>query len=162
MSSAMPVDPASRASQSAPPAEPADLGLGIVGSIIGTILAAVIGAFVGAVTTVLHRQWIVGGIPLGLIVAILLAGCLLAGFRFAFDSRLVAGGAALGALGATALLAVRGPGGSVLVVDDALGWTWSIAPTVIALVVLAWPRLARRRSPRPAPVAVSGGDLPNE
>ncbi|GAB3409069.1 hypothetical protein GCM10027515_27190 [Schumannella luteola] len=162
MSSAAPVDPASQAPQEAAHDDQPDLGLGIAGSVIGTILAAVIGAFVGAVTTVLHRQWIVGGIPLGLLLAIVLAGCLLAGFRFAFDSRLVAGGAALGVLGATALLALRGPGGSVLVVNDALGWTWSIAPTLIALVVLAWPRLVRRPLPRTPRAAVSGGGFPSE
>jgi len=162
MSSAAPVDPASQATQEAGFDDQPDLGLGIAGSVIGTILAAVIGAFVGAVTTVLHRQWIVGGIPLGLLLAIVLAGCLLAGFRFAFDSRLVAGGAALGVLGATALLALRGPGGSVLVVNDALGWTWSIAPTLIALVVLAWPRLVRRPLPRTPRAAVSGGGFPSE
>ncbi|TPW75833.1 hypothetical protein [Schumannella soli] len=162
MSSAVPVDPASHAAQQDPHDDQPDLGLGIIGSIVGTLLAAAIGAFVGAVTTVLHRQWIVGGIPLGLLIAIVLAGCLLAGFRFAFDSRLVAGGAALGVLGATALLALRGPGGSVLVVNDALGWTWSIAPTVIALVVLAWPRLARRTQPRTPRPAVSGGGTPSE
>ncbi|TPW73127.1 hypothetical protein [Schumannella sp. 10F1B-5-1] len=129
-----------------------DAGLGIIGSIVGAVLAVAIGAFVGGVLTVLHRQWRIGGegLPLGLVVAIVLAACLLAGFRFAFDSRIVAGGAAVGLLGATALLALRGPGGSVLVADDAIGWTWAVAPTVIALVVLAWPRIVRRRNPAPS------------
>ncbi|WBU38126.1 hypothetical protein [Homoserinibacter sp. YIM 151385] len=106
---------------------------------LGAVAAALVGLAAGAIATFVHRQWL----PLGLIAGLLVVACLLTGFRVVFDSRLVAGAAALGVLGASGLLALPGAGGSVLVADSVEGYVWAIGPTVIALVVLAWPRLAR-------------------
>jgi hypothetical protein len=115
--------------------------LGVVATIVLCVLVGAIGVFVGVVTTFTHRQLP----PVGLAAGIAIVGCLLAGARLVFGSRIVAGAAAAGLLGAVAVLSLPGAGGSVVVSDDAAGWTWAIATPLIAAVVLAWPRM------RPAP-----------
>ncbi|MET0302866.1 MAG: hypothetical protein ABW040_02345 [Microbacteriaceae bacterium] len=110
--------------------------------VLGSVLAALIGAFVGAVTTFTHRQYVPFGIIIGLAIVVLV----LVGFRLIFGSRIVAGAAALGILGVSALLSLPGAGGSVLVVDGTLGYVWAFGPALIALLVLAWPRVPTRRT----------------
>lgn len=105
------------------------------------VFALAIGAAVGFVTTFTHRQYV----PWGLVAGLAIIAALIAGFRLVFDSRVIAGASAVGIVGATALLMLPGAGGSVFVLDDALGWTWAIAPTLVALVVVAWPSRRRLR-----------------
>ena len=87
--------------------------LGLTATIIASVFAAVIGAGVGIITTFTHRLLP----PLGLIAGLLIVGALIAGFRLVFDSRIIAGAAAVGVLAAIAVLALPGAGGSVLVAD---------------------------------------------
>lgn len=111
------------------------------------VLAAVLGAFVGATLTVAHQATVdVLGfrIPWGIIAALVITGALLAGLRIVFQTRVVAGAAALGLLGAAALLSVRSAGGSVLVPDNAIGYAFTFGPVLIAGLVLAWPQFAGR------------------
>lgn len=125
-----------------------DRRLGPAGTAIGVVLAIMIGLFTGTVTTFVHRQW-AHPIPWGLIIGLAVIACVIAGFRLVFDSRVIAAAAAVGVLGALSILALQGPGGSALVIDDDLGWTWVIGPTVIAAIVLAWPRIRRPESRAP-------------
>ena len=103
---------------------------------LASVFAFAIGVAVGFVTTFTHRQYQ----PWGLIAGIVVIAALVAGFRLVFDSRVIAASAALGVIAATALLTLPGAGGSVFVVSDPIGWTWAIAPTLLAVTVVAWPR----------------------
>ena len=114
--------------------------LGLSATIIASAFAAVIGAGVGVITTFTHRQLP----PLGLIAGLLIVAALVAGFRLAFDSRIIAGAAGLGVLAAVAVLALPGAGGSVVVADGALGYVWVLGVPLIVATVVAWPGFRRR------------------
>ena len=45
-----------------------------------------------------------------------------------------------------ALLTLPGPGGSVLVTGDLVGTIWAVGPALIAVLVVAWPRLPAPRA----------------
>ena len=109
---------------------------------IATGMGVLVGAFVGGLATFTHRQWRVpiGGFrpPLGLVVGLVLVVLVVAGLRLAF-TRVVAFGGAVGAVAAIALLAIPGAGGTAVVVGDAIGLTWVLAPAAVCAVVLAWP-----------------------
>lgn len=115
----------------------------MIARIISAVLAFAVGGAVGFVLTFTHRQYVVGGVPWGLIGALAIVAALLVGMRFAFADRIAPVAAGAGVLGATALLATRSVGGSVLVADDVLGYVWAIGPAAITLVV------ALVRAPRP-------------
>jgi N-acetyl-1-D-myo-inositol-2-amino-2-deoxy-alpha-D-glucopyranoside deacetylase len=84
-----------------------------------------------------------------------IAAVLLVGLRLAFDTRFVAGSAAIGLLLAVGVLALTGPGGSVLVLADDPGLVWAYGPAILVVLVLAWPRswaivrATMRRRPAP-------------
>jgi N-acetyl-1-D-myo-inositol-2-amino-2-deoxy-alpha-D-glucopyranoside deacetylase len=121
----------------------ADYSVG--GRIATYAVALVAGGLFGAIGTVSH-QITVGSFPLGAILALLLVLALLAGFRLFFDSRLVGIAAAVGVVAVTALLTGPGSGGSALIPANAAGYSWTFGPTIIALIVLAWPQLPQRRA----------------
>jgi N-acetyl-1-D-myo-inositol-2-amino-2-deoxy-alpha-D-glucopyranoside deacetylase len=113
----------------------------VLATVLASIFGIIIGAAVGLVTTFTHHQFA----PWGLVAGLAVIAALLAGFRLVFDSRIIAAAAALGVLLATAaLVLIPGAGGTALVVDDAIGWIWAIAPTVIAVVIVSWPRHAQK------------------
>jgi len=120
------------------------------------VLAAVTGAGVGFVLTFTHRQYVVElagvPIPLGLIGGLAVVAALLAGMRLAFGERIAPLAAALGVIVASAILAVPGASGSILVFDDPLGYAWAVGPTVVAFVVLGWPERRRRPVEPRAPI----------
>ncbi len=131
------------------------------------VVATVLGAFAGVTLTAAHQATTAVGsltIPWGIITAVAVTAALLAGLRLVFETRIVAGCAAVGLLGASALLAIQTSGGSVLVPANAAGYTWTYAPVVIAAIVLAWPRFTRPvPSLRPGNIratASKGSDLP--
>jgi N-acetyl-1-D-myo-inositol-2-amino-2-deoxy-alpha-D-glucopyranoside deacetylase len=122
----------------------ADLGLGA--KIVTCLLALVLGVFVGATLTVAHQAAVtVAGvrIPWGIIASIVITAALIVGLRIVFETRIVAGVAALGLLGASAFLALQSSGGSILVPDNTIGYVWTFAPVIIAGLALAWPRVRR-------------------
>jgi N-acetyl-1-D-myo-inositol-2-amino-2-deoxy-alpha-D-glucopyranoside deacetylase len=122
----------------------------LVGLAVAIVLALVVGGFAAAVTTFVHRQWVLQlgpvPIPLGLIAGLLILLCVTAGFRLTFG-RPVALAAGIGAVAAIGVLALPGAGGSAVVLGDALGWTWAIAPVVLAVVVVLWPAARVGRAP---------------
>ena len=122
---------------------------------IGTyLLAGLIGVIYGAVATLGHRQVLRIGdvvIPWGLAAALVGVLALLVGIRLVAGGRSVAAAAAVGLVGIVALLTLPGPGGSVLVAGDVTGTVWAVGPALIAVLVVAWPKLPERRT------AVAGG-----
>jgi len=117
---------------------------------IGTYaIAAVIGVINGAVATAGHRHEIrIGEIvfPWGLVAALTGVLALLLGIRLVAGGRWVAAAAAVGVVGTVALLTVPGLGGSVLVAGDVEGTVWAVGPALIAVLVIAWPKLTERRT----------------
>ena len=112
------------------------------------VIAFAVGALVGIVTTFAHRQVP----PFGLLAGLLIIAALLVGARLAFPGRLPAAAAGLGVVASVAILSLQTTGGSVLVANDPLGLVWAIGPTLIAVVVVAWPR------PRVRPEAASDSE----
>jgi len=128
--------------------------------LVACVLAVVLGAFAGATLTVTH-QASVGALPWGIVAAIIITTALLVGLRMVFETRIVPALAAVGLLGISALLAAQSTGGSVLVPANVAGYTWTFAPVVIALVVLAWPRITPPVGGKIGTVpAAKGPDLP--
>ena len=110
------------------------------------VVATVLGAFAGVTLTAAHQATGAVGpvtVPWGIITAVIVTAAILAGLRLVFETRIVAGCAAIGILGASALLSIQTTGGTVLVPANAAGYTWTFAPVVIAAIVLAWPRFTR-------------------
>jgi N-acetyl-1-D-myo-inositol-2-amino-2-deoxy-alpha-D-glucopyranoside deacetylase len=104
-------------------------------TVVACVFALVIGGVVGLLTTFAHAQWA----PWGLIAGLAIIGCLVAGFRLVFASRLVGAAAALGSVVAGALLALPAAGAPVLRLDGPAGWIWAVAPVVLAVAVLTVP-----------------------
>lgn len=130
--------------------------------IVSGVVAVAVGAVVGAITTVAHQSTVtVGGavLPVGLVASLAAVLLLLLGLRLVMIDRFVAFCTAMGLLGVIGLLALRSAGGSVLVPANGLGVAWTFLPALIALVVIAWPRV---RAPRPgaAPAGVEAPLLP--
>jgi N-acetyl-1-D-myo-inositol-2-amino-2-deoxy-alpha-D-glucopyranoside deacetylase len=112
----------------------------------GAILALVIGVVIGVVTTFAHRAYPIDigiRVPLGLVAGLAIVAALLVGFRLVSPKRTLAVAAAVGVVGAIAVLAFPGTGGSLLVIDDPIGYIWAVGPVAIAVVAVGWPR--RRR-----------------
>ncbi|WP_022894846.1 DUF6113 family protein [Agromyces subbeticus] len=123
------------------------------GGRIGTIVIAfLIGLAFGTLATVGHRSVLRIGeiaIPWGLVAALVGVAALLLGIRLVAGGRAAAAAAGAGIVVAVAVLTLPGPGGSVIIVGDLTGTVWSIAPALIAVLVVAWPKLPSAR-PRDA------------
>ena len=120
------------------------------GGRLGTAAVSfVIGILYGAVATIGHRSELRIGdvaIPWGIVVALAGVLALLLGTRLVAGGRLAAAAAAVGIVGIVALLTLPGLGGSVLIAGDVIGTVWSVAPALIAVLVVAWPKLPPRRT----------------
>lgn len=105
-------------------------------------LAFLIGAAFGAIGTVAHQATItVAGvaIPWALVLALIGVACLLIGLRMVIGDRLVVAACAAGIVLVVFLLSLRSVGGSVLIPQSTAGVVWTVAPAIIAALVLAWP-----------------------
>jgi hypothetical protein len=106
------------------------------------------GLLVGSVTTVVHQNVLtVAGvqIPWGLVLSLVAVTGFLVGLRIVVQDRLVVLCAAVGIVGMVFFLSQRSVGGSVLIPNNLWGSIWAIAPTLIATVIVAWPKLPERR-----------------
>lgn len=114
--------------------------------LFATGAAFVLGAATGALGTV-SQAWTVpvGGVtlPVGLTCALVVTTCLLTGLRLAFASRTLALWAGVGLLGVTAVLTAESAGGSVLLPAVTSSYSWVYGTVVLAVIVLAWPRIDR-------------------
>lgn len=129
-----------------------------LGARIGAgIVALATGIATGALGTV-TQAWTLPidsiDVPVGLIGALVVTAALLTGLRLLFDTRAVALSASLGLLGTIAALSAESAGGSVLVPATLAGYGWVYGSAIIALLVIAWPRINRVRSDLP----LAGGD----
>jgi hypothetical protein len=112
------------------------------------VVALLLGVVFGMLGTVVN-QAMIGWFPIGLVMGCLASILLLLGLRLILPTRTVALLAAVGLVGIVAALTLQSPGGSVLIPADVQGYVWTFAPTVISLVVLAWPRRPLARAARP-------------
>jgi hypothetical protein len=115
----------------------------IVSWIVGFGLGVLFGVMGTAVS---QSTWTVApgfSVPIGLIVGLPAVTLLLIGLRLVQPTRTPAILAAFGIVLAVFLLSQPSAGGSILVPNTMLGVIWTFAPTVIALLVLAWPRFAK-------------------
>lgn len=135
----------------------------LLSRIVSSVIALVLGVVAGALLTAAHQSTVRIGdwsVPWGLIVGLVITAALLAGLRIVYETRIVAGIATAGLLGAQAFLAFGSPGGSVIVPDNLAGTIWTIGTVLIAAVVLAWPRTLPGGGDRMKSPAVKGPERP--
>jgi hypothetical protein len=123
------------------PREP--LSTRIVSWIVGFGLGVLFGVMGTAVS---QSTWKIApefSVPIGLVVALPAVTLLLVGLRLVQPTRTPAILAAFGIVVTIFLLSQPSAGGSILVPNNLPGVIWTFAPTVIALLVLAWPRFAK-------------------
>jgi hypothetical protein len=129
--------------------------------VAGWIVGLVLGIVFGVLGTVVSQSSVsVLGffdLPYGLIVALVAVALLLIGLRLVLSSRIGAILAAAGVVGALGVLSQPSTGGSVLVPANISGYVWILAPSIIALIVLAWPRMAVRVRQEAVPVEPANG-----
>jgi LmbE family N-acetylglucosaminyl deacetylase len=116
--------------------------------LITGLIALSAGVLFAVLGTVAHQTTIPIGdvsVPVGLLLALVAACTLLVGLRLVIRDRLVVLAAAIGLLGTIFLLSLRSIGGSVLVPQGVPGTVWTMAPALVAAVVIAWPRIPARR-----------------
>ena len=136
------------------PARPVDdappVGSTVSTRVLGYLVSLLLGGLFGVLGTVVHQISVsvfgLFDLPIGVILALAAVVLLLVGLRLVVPSRLAAVLAAVGVVGVVALLALPSPGGSVLIPDSVAGMVWLVGSTLVAVVVLAWPRLGGPRS----------------
>jgi N-acetyl-1-D-myo-inositol-2-amino-2-deoxy-alpha-D-glucopyranoside deacetylase len=115
---------------------------------LAAVLAGVIGVALGALLTVYNQFTVtMSGQPIwvGVIIAIAVVAGLLAGFRLAFETRVVSAFAAGGVILVVGFFSLPSSSGTPLIVASGPGLLWELAPTVIAFVVLVWPQSSKLR-----------------
>jgi LmbE family N-acetylglucosaminyl deacetylase len=117
------------------------------GRLLTSIFALLAGVVFGVLGTVGHQATVTVGavvLPVGLILATLGATALLVGLRLVLGDRLIVLLAAVGMLGTIFVLSLRSAGGSVLIPAGLPGSLWTLVPALIAVFVVAWPKLPVR------------------
>jgi len=131
------------------PVEVEPVGTSLGTRIVGYVVATALGFLFGALGTVVHQISVsvfgLFDLPVGIAIALAAAALLLVGLRLVAPNRLAALLAGVALVGTVTLLALPSPGGSVLIPDSTLGMVWLIGATLVAVVVLAWPRLGTQR-----------------
>ncbi|MGA7147118.1 MAG: histidinol dehydrogenase [Microbacterium sp.] len=113
---------------------------------LGTwFVAFLVGAVYGLAGTIAHSYELLG-LPLGMILAVLGCAALLAAVRLLTSDRWAALATGLGMMVAALVFSGRGPGGSVIVPESALGAVWTLALPVIVAVAVGWPDRIRPSS----------------
>ncbi|MEI3847225.1 MULTISPECIES: DUF6113 family protein [unclassified Microbacterium] len=108
------------------------------------VVAFVIGAFYGVAGTV-AQGFRLGWFPLGLVLALVGVTALLVAVRLLTSDRWATLATALGAMVATLVFSGAGPGGSVVVPQEAdgafnPGVAWTILVPLVSAIVIAWPQ----------------------
>lgn len=109
------------------------------------LAAAFIGAVYGVAATIAH-SYLLGPIPVGLILGTIACAALLIALRALTGDRWAALAAGLGMMVMLLLISQRGPGGSVVVPNTALGNIWMYVAAGIVVLVVMWPDMARLRA----------------
>jgi hypothetical protein len=103
-------------------------------------LSTLAGALIGLIGSFTHQSLP----PVGVSLAIGTVALFLTGLRVRFLTRTPAALGAAGVAVVTLMLSSPGAGGSVVIAANPLGYAWSLGIVLVALVVLAWPRVQRR------------------
>lgn len=98
----------------------------------------------GVAATIAHG-FSIGPIPVGLIVGAIACAALMIALRTLTGDRWAAFAAGVGMIGMLLVISQRGPGGSVVVPNTALGNIWMYLAAGIVLLAVAWPDFSRLR-----------------
>ena len=120
------------------------------------LAAAVIGGVYGVAATIAHAYtW--GVIPVGLILGAIACAALLVALRTLTGDRWAALAAGIGMIALILIISQRGPGGSIVVPNTALGNIWTYLVGGIVVLVVAWPDFSKLRSVSTGAAADSAG-----
>ena len=108
------------------------------------VVAFAVGGVYGLAGTIAH-SYVLGWFPVGLVLAIIGCGALLAAVRLLTLDRWAALATGLGMIGTTLVFSGRGPGGSVIVPQTTLGTVWTFALPILVAIAVAWPDTAAAR-----------------
>ena len=114
---------------------------------LAAVVALLTGVVFGVLGTIAHQATVSIGsvtVPIGLILALSGITALLVGLRLVLGGRMAVLSSAIGLLGTIFILSLRSTGGSVLVPEGIPGLLWTVVPTLVATIVLAWPRIPAR------------------
>ncbi|MBA8817305.1 putative membrane protein [Microbacterium halimionae] len=117
-----------------------------LGRIGAWVVSLVVGAVYGAAGTI-SQAYMLWGVPLGLVIAVVACAAVLAAIRLLSEDRWSTLAAGVGMVLTTLVLSGTGPGGSVVVEASTLGVVWTVAVPLVVAIVVAWPDL---RSPSSA------------
>lgn len=92
----------------------------------------------GSAGTVAHA-YVLGPVPVGLVLALVGCAALLAAIRLLTGDRWSALAAGLGMMTAALVFSGAGPGGSIIVPQSTLGTVWTLALPLVVAVIIAWP-----------------------
>lgn len=121
---------------------PRDLAVGVPASLVAGLLVGTLGTFKHQVGVSAATG---AGFPVGLVLCITMVAAFVGALRLAFPTRWYAAGAGLGVVVAEAVLSTGGPGGgSTVILGNAVGAVWIVAPAVLGVVIVAWPRRRTR------------------
>ena len=109
------------------------------------VAAAFVGAVYGIAATIAH-SFTIGPIPVGMILGAIACAGLLVALRALTGDRWAALAAGLGMLALLLVISQRGPGGSIIVPNTALGNIWMYVAAGIVMLVVAWPDTSRLRA----------------
>jgi hypothetical protein len=115
--------------------------------LVSWVIALALGVLFGVMGTAVSQSRVTvfdAALPVGLVIGLLAVTLLLMGLRLLYRTRTAAMIAAFGLVLAVLLLSQPSAGGSVLLpANSVLALAWTFGPTVIALLVIAWPRFSR-------------------
>ena len=116
----------------------------VASRIVSAVLLILVGIVYGVLGTIAHQTTVtIAGvsIPIGLILAVVGASALLVGLRLIQVGRMLLLLCALGMLLTIFVLSLKSAGGSILIPAGVPGTIWTIVPTIVAAITLAWPTL---------------------
>ena len=118
-------------------------------TIASWVFAFLVGGLIGSVATVIHQSSISVlsvDLPWGLVVSLATVAAYLLGLRLVRGERGSVVFGAIGVLVSVFVFSQRSGGGSVLVPDNLAGSMWAIVPTLIATIIVAWPKLPKQQA----------------
>ncbi|GAA3928126.1 histidinol dehydrogenase [Microbacterium soli] len=108
------------------------------------LTAAIVGAVYGVAATIAH-SYVLGPIPVGLILGAVAGATLLIALRALTGDRWAVLSAGVGMMTLIVVISQRGPGGSVVVPNTPLGNIWMYVAAGIVLLAVMWPDTSRLR-----------------
>lgn len=108
------------------------------------LAAALVGAVYGVAATIAH-SFTIGPVPVGMILGGIACAALLVALRALTGDRWAALAAGLGMMALLLVISQRGPGGSIVVPNTALGNIWMYVAAGIVMLIVAWPDTRRLR-----------------